>query len=146
MVVEAVIPPAFIHVSVIGVGTVIGGVLVEPSVSPLINCVPAPVLIEQRDAFELPQIRMADEPAWTGFGSILSDTVGAGGVTTRTEHVTVGEIRAPSTHCSLKFSVVVPVRDEKSVVRPTGVPAAKPVELADPVRHDHETTIGDDVP
>lgn len=145
--VDAATPAAFTHRSVIAVSAVRDGVLVDPSVEPSISSTPEPVVIEQRSAFELPQMRMAEEPMATGFGSTLSETVGAGGVTTGIEHVTVGLTREPLTHCRRNRIVVEPVRDVCMVARPVAAPpVANPVELAEPVRHDHAIVTRVDVP
>lgn len=123
------------------------GVLVAPSVDPSISSAPSSVLIEHDCAFELPQITIADACSATGFGSALKDTDGAGGVTTGTEHVATGLIRAPFTHCRKYRIVVEPVADDFWTTRPTATPfVANPVELALPVRHDHDTVTGVDVP
>ena len=63
--------------------------LVEPSVLPSMSSVVEVALSEQRAAFELPQIMIADDPASTGFGSALNETAGAGGMRTGTAHVAV---------------------------------------------------------
>ncbi len=145
--VELVIPAAFVHVRVTGVVINSAAVLVAPSVEPSISSVLDVARSEHFDAFELPQITTADPPSSTGFGSAVSETAGAGGTATGIEHVATGLMRAPLTHWR-KNRIEDVARDEEfKVARPTAVPpVANPVELAVPVRHDHETVTGVVVP